>query len=183
MYCKIGSDCALQKVFVVGKRIDIKVPDGITFNSPDDMHQSVEHMRRCGQPIDANAQDYFFVSPDIWDWHTIPEFVMGGIAADNWLVSKANNMGLITGDGRRLYTEVITVDATKTITCIHQEHPNFSHNGTNRKSPFNLQLAQLNGGLKYGTVEDTQFYTERLNGEIVLRERLKVGNHKLSAGR
>lgn len=57
----------------------------------------------------GDAQDYFVVSRNAIDWTTIPDFVIGRIGYDNWLVDYVYHK-----------QGVHLVDATKTIHVIHQ---------------------------------------------------------------
>ena len=43
----------------------------------------VENYARNGQLFQGNAEDYFIVSRDMFDWDKIPDFVVGGVAFDN----------------------------------------------------------------------------------------------------
>jgi hypothetical protein len=103
-----------------------------------------------------DAQDYFFVSRSFWteeEWRATPAMVVGGVAADNWLVSRAVEEALaFPGD-------VLAVDATKTLTCVHQEHAPARDHGPRRaslgpRSTHNMRLARESGlSLKPGVVD------------------------------
>ena len=56
----------------------------------------------------VQAMDYFIMSRGSYQWNHIPDFVVGRIGYDNWLVGKV--MG-------RNHT---VIDASRTINCVHQ---------------------------------------------------------------
>jgi hypothetical protein len=100
-----------------------------------------------------DAQDYFFTSPDLFDWApgstTMPPLVVGGIAFDNYLVSQANKL-----------SNAFVVDATATLSSYHIDH------GASRfdshkdpKSLFNSKLAHESGGWSRGKVSLNSFST------------------------
>ena len=100
------------KVFVVGMRYNSFVASDLTFNGVADMDAKVKEMMLCGQGEGPWAQDYFFASRNLWNWDRVPGFVMGGLGADNWLVTKSKNEH-----------GALAVDTSRTVSCIHQEHP------------------------------------------------------------
>ncbi len=40
-----------------------------------------------GQPFVTDAQDFFIVGRDSYPWSEVPDFVVGRVGYDNWLVS------------------------------------------------------------------------------------------------
>ena len=101
------------KVFVVGMRYNSFVASDLKFNGVVDMEEKIQEMMVCGKGEGPWAQDYFFASRHLWNWDRIPAMVMGGLGADNWLVTKAKAMG----------SNGLAVDTSRTVSCIHQEHP------------------------------------------------------------
>lgn len=73
---------------------------------------------------DVCSIDYFLFTPQFWE--DIPNFVVGHVAFDNWLVENA------------LLNNKPVIDATKCITAYHQKHPNRPFNRPGKK--HNLKL-------------------------------------------
>ena len=123
-----------KRVFVTGRRTNAEMPSMTQFSSPEEMHAMVKNVSKCGSQFITMSEDYFFVTRDFWNWDKVPELVLGGVAFDNWIVNRIQSM-----------SDVLNVDATNTVTCVHQEHPNFSHSANNPRSDFNLRLAKNKG--------------------------------------
>ena len=51
---------------------------------PTDIKESSD---RWGHPFVTDAQDFFIVGKDSYPWSEIPDFVVGRVGFDNWLVS------------------------------------------------------------------------------------------------
>ena len=51
---------------------------------PSDIKETSD---RWGQPFVTDAQDYFIAGKDSYPWSEIPDFVVGRVGFDNWLVS------------------------------------------------------------------------------------------------
>ena len=60
------------------------------------------------KPFQDDAQDFFIVTRNGFPWDSIPDFIIGRPAYDNWLVDYVYHNGI---DG---------VDVTKTVHAIHQ---------------------------------------------------------------
>jgi hypothetical protein len=67
-----------------------------------------------GKIFQSDAEDYFIVSRKLFDWMKLPDFIVGGVAFDNWITAKVARMAL--------KGEAVLVDATKTVTALHQNH-------------------------------------------------------------
>ena len=124
-----------ERIFVTGQRTNAAVPSNLRFHGVTDMMDKTKILKTCGRLFVQYSEDYFFVSRDFWSWEKVPPLVLGGVAFDNWLVNK-----VVT-----TMKDVLSVDATSTVTCIHQEHPNYSKLKTNPRSEFNLKVAKENG--------------------------------------
>ena len=127
--------------------------------------RQLDRMRECGNLFVEGSADFFFVTPALWRrWRrsgSIPEFVLGGVGADNYFIHLAAE------------TEgVVSVDASKTATCVHQEHENVSHERQNSKSAFNRGLMRLPWKTD-GSMHSLKFYTDRdeLTQDVVVRKR------------
>ena len=156
----MGSEMCIRDRFVTGRRTNAEVPSSINFTDPESMHKLVHTIQGCGTLYIPNSEDYFFVTRDFLDWTEIPPLVLGGVVFDNWLVNLANEM-----------EDVLTVDATQTVTCVHQEHPNYSHNPKNPRSEFNLKLAKANGGWSRGHTIHIPFETQWYNDAVIVVQR------------
>lgn len=122
-------------IFLAGRRTDVVVPNNFQID-PSKASEQMDKLRRCGRLFIEGSADYFFMTPALWQkWRAearIPDFVLGGVGADNYLLNLA-----ATTPG------VVSVDGTNTVTCIHQVHENLSHNTDNRRSIFNKRLMRL----------------------------------------
>lgn len=152
-----GLSESLYKVkgwMIVGQRINYEVPADWSPLSNSDWADDMEsRFARKGEVFESDAEDYFIVSRDIFDWSQIPDFVVGGVAFDNWLVSKGNEMAI---EGT-----AIVVDATKTIVALHQNHgKNSKDSHKHPKSQYNSHLAAMHGGITLGHTSDALFATE-----------------------
>ena len=153
------------QILIVGQRVNYRLPDGYGF--PDGgWERDIWKMSRLGSVFQTNAEDYFVVSRALWErlWEkaAVPPFVLGGVAFDNWFTGKMNNM-----------KDVIVVDGTRTVTCLHQNHDSsIKHSHTKPKSVYNTNLANSHGSWSRGTVTDCAFFTRRhVDGTLSLGER------------
>ena len=114
-----------------------------------------DHFSNRGQLFQSNAEDYFIVSRDLFDWDKeIGDFVVGGVAFDNWIVARAVRMAL--------RGEAIVVDTSKTITALHQNHgSDVKDSHKHPKSIYNSHLAAKTGGVSGGKTADAAYATER----------------------
>ena len=108
------------------------------------------------------AQDYFVVTKGAIQWSEIPTFVVGRAPFDNWLVNHVYNK-----------QNVALVDATKTISIIHQTDDDgvWSHGGSIVKSAddsnFNWQWTNKEE-LQHVKVNNGQFETQWEDGKVIL---------------
>lgn len=125
----------------------------------------VERFGIKGKLFQGNAEDYFIVSRDLFDWDKVPAFIVGGVAFDNWITSRGVRMAL-SG-------EAIMVDAVKTITALHQnDDPNVKQSHKTDKSKFNLRLAAQHGGIGNGYTSDAPLATEKLpDGSVTIYDK------------
>ena len=148
------------KVFITGRRTNAQVPISTQFESADGMHRTIDTITGCGTLFIEYSQDYFFVSRDLWSWDTVPQMVLGGVAFDNWFVTKM-----------QARADVLNVDATKTVTCVHQDHPNFSHSADNKRTELNLNLAKKAGGYGKGGTYNLKYETAWVDGRVEVVKR------------
>lgn len=100
------------------------------------------------------AQDYFIISRSLFDWNAVPDFVVGGVRFDNYMIENAVRMGK--------ERTAFVVDATDSLLAIHQKHSakeKTSH--WKPKSFYNIQLYEQVGGLSpaRGRVRYCPFFT------------------------
>ena len=138
---------------IVGKRINFLVPPKWSPLTspfwPADVHTQFASQ---GEVYASDAEDYFVVSRGLFDWDSIPDFVVGGVAFDNWITGRANRLAE-TG-------EAIVVDATKTIIAVHQNHGKKKASHRHLKSQYNARLAKENGGLGLRCTSDALVASE-----------------------
>ncbi|CAD7973543.1 unnamed protein product [Amoebophrya sp. A120] len=65
---------------------------------------------KCAPNGGVLAQDYFVASRNIWDWNRIPEFQIGRVGYDNWLVDRAFHA----------HPKVALIDIAPSCPMIHQ---------------------------------------------------------------
>ena len=94
----------MKQVLIVGRRTNYKVSPGQVIDSFDDIKAS----SKKGQLFGTNAQDYFISTSRGYPWETIPDFVVGRVGYDNWLVVTA------------IVKKMVVIDTTKTIIALHQ---------------------------------------------------------------
>ena len=70
--------------------------------------KEVRGLARQGALFQYNAQDYFITTRNSFRWNALPDFVVGRVAYDNWIVTKA------------ILDRILVVDATSTILALHQ---------------------------------------------------------------
>ncbi len=106
---KIG----LKRFLICGQRWNLNIKQNINFKKEWDSHLKYQsqNMGKLDQP---GALDYF-VFPKSIDFK-MPSFAVGRGAWDNWLIYKAKLL------------KIPVIDATETITAIHQNH-DYSHAG------------------------------------------------------
>ena len=155
-----------HKLLVVGRRINRSMKN----TNLTELHE-VGHYAKSSTLFRTDAQDCFLTTRDGYPWRTIPDFVVGRVGYDNWLVVTA------------LVKHILVLDATATVTALHQtgEDGNLAGHGAQSERHYNYGLAK---GFNYGQGHTTcgQFATQRKNGTIVIKERTTV-NGKRCAGR
>ena len=94
----------MKQVLIVGRRTNFKLSPGQVIDSFEDIRASAKK----GQLFGTNAQDYFISTTHGYPWETIPDFVVGRVGYDNWLVVTA------------IVKKMVVIDTTKTIIALHQ---------------------------------------------------------------
>eukprot|EP01064_Diplonema_japonicum_P002845 TRINITY_DN1183_c3_g1_i2.p1 TRINITY_DN1183_c3_g1~~TRINITY_DN1183_c3_g1_i2.p1 ORF type:complete len:526 (+),score=87.32 TRINITY_DN1183_c3_g1_i2:103-1680(+) len=155
------------RVMVVGQRVNVVMPETVNFGTTvDDLDRTLKKLAEKGQTYQTNAEDYFAVSRELYNWEKLPDFIIGGVAFDNWFVGKAN----------RDKGDIITVDATDTVLAVHQNHGQGRKDShLQPKSQYNRNLAVKHGSWSKGRVVDTQYATMSVPwGETVVVERRRL---------
>lgn len=153
---------------MVGQRVNVDIPDSFSGTNQSELNK----LAQSGEVFQTNAEDYFIVSRGLFDWrHEIPDFVVGGVAFDNWIVARANRLAE--------RNHALVVDATKTITAIHQNHGEggeMKSSHDHPKSAYNTRLAATHGGFAGGgKVTDAEFRTERRkDGRVVVLDKHRL---------
>ncbi|KAJ4459407.1 hypothetical protein PAPYR_4714 [Paratrimastix pyriformis] len=86
-----------------------------TDNYPGDLSESVaitEGLKAVGKFFQNNAIDYFIWTPGTFVWDEILDFTLGRVAFDNWIMAY----------GIARPNDIMTVDASMTITAVHINH-------------------------------------------------------------
>ena len=142
---------------IVGQRVNHDVPADWSLAQDKSWVDTIERQFvNRGELFESDAEDYFIVSRGLFDWMKMPEFIVGGVAFDNWLTNKVNRMA---ADGL-----AIEVDGSKTITALHQNHclgGNHKCSHAHEKSGFNQRLADQQGGWELGHTADAAYATDR----------------------
>ncbi len=151
VFCFINSDIMLTpnlvdvvsrvpfKTFLmVGRRYNVNINQLWNFASENWDTRLVHLAEQVGEMDQPCAIDYFVFTRDLFQ--NIPEFAIGRIGYDNWLIYKARS------------EKVPVLDASKVITAVHQNH-DYSHYpsgyyGT-REGPEAKRNMDLCGGGKY----------------------------------
>ncbi|RNF27477.1 glycosyl transferase family 2 [Trypanosoma conorhini] len=138
--------------FVVGRRINVNVPADWSMEGRV-WEPRMEHgLKPSGDMFGPDAEDYFIVHPKLFNWGELPPFIVGGIVFDNWLTSQAVRL--------HLAGQALAVDATRTLTAIHQNHgKDVFASALKPKSAFNLALMKANGGMPHRLTTSCPRYT------------------------
>ncbi|KAJ9471488.1 hypothetical protein DIPPA_26232 [Diplonema papillatum] len=154
-------------LLLIGRRTNVNADPDVDLASNSSGAQwaeRVEELERAGVLFQPDAEDYFLASRDAYDWGSMPDFVVGGAAFDNWFVSAVLRQ-----------RNVLVVDVTRTVAAVHLNHDSGKKCGlkcslATPKSAYNTKLAHQFGGTRAGTTNDCEYATVRtLSGIRVLR--------------
>ena len=102
----------------------------------------------------SSAIDYFIVSRHGFDWESVPDFVVGRVGYDNWLVGKAIRMGYKV------------IDASNNILAVHQVGVDGVKSGLlTNPNQTHLNMHIIDDNLNYrhmvhiGRITRSQYYT------------------------
>ena len=121
---------SIKRPFVIGRRSNYNVKREKQLFEPSDVRRTAK--RHETRLFISDAQDYFITARYAFPWHSIPDFVIGRIGYDNWLVSTA-----------LANKNTAVIDATNTILCLHQsgDDGDFAGFGAKKYVRLNLDLA------------------------------------------
>jgi hypothetical protein len=149
-----------SQFLVVGERLNSGAGVG---QFTGQWQEQVYKMAQLAQSFQENAEDYFVLSRSLWRAirDHVPDLIVGGVAFDNWFVSKAISLGHFV------------VDSTHSITALHLDHGDHKGSHAKPKSRYNTKLAASHGGWSFGHVSHCPWFTYRnpLNGALVLWKR------------
>ncbi len=94
----------MKQVLIVGRRTNFK----LTPKQNIDKFEDIQEFNKQGKLFGTNAQDYFISTPSGYPWDTIPDFVVGRVGYDNWLVVTA------------IVKKMNVIDTTGTVIALHQ---------------------------------------------------------------
>lgn len=116
-----------------GQRWDVDVSEEIDFNNPDWENKLREKIREMGKLHGPTGMDYLVFPRNLPDKIKMPGLVVGRPGWDNWLIYRV------------LSLKIPTIDATKMITIVHQNH-DYSHSkyGNSKKGKVGGPEAQMN---------------------------------------
>ena len=146
----------IDKLLVVGRRRNWSVEKGVNLAKLS----MVGHYMKNSSLYISDAQDYFLTTRHGYPWTCIPDFVVGRIGYDNWLVVAA------------LVNQIPVVDATETVTALHQTGEDGNLAGWQAMSERHINK-DISRRFDYtlGHVTCGQFTTQRKNGTIIITER------------
>lgn len=164
---------ALPGMLVVGQRINYKMAP---LEAIDDL-RGVRSRARRGLLFSGRAQDYFIMTRDGMPFHSMPDFVVGRVGYDNWLVATA------------IRNLVPVIDATRTLTALHQTDADGNFAGNRRRRGLtgmvNYALAGLDFNYSLGDTECAPMYTDWrwADVQVCVRPGLPCGNKVTSTDR
>ena len=96
------------RFLVIGHRWDLDATGPLDFDTPDWETKMRAEAHTCGSLHSHEGVDYYIFPVGLWG--EIPPFAVGRTSYDNWLIWRARSLG------------VPVIDATRVVTCIHQNH-------------------------------------------------------------
>jgi len=141
---------------VVGRRYDIGIWDALDFTEPGLQPSLMGLIRSEGLLHASTGIDYFVFANGLYG--QIPPFAIGRTAWDNWLIWGARHYG------------AGIIDATSSITAIHQDH-DYNHSSGGFRQIWFGKEAQINRDLAGGnilTINDAEWSLTE-DGQVVPR--------------
>lgn len=156
-----------SRVLIVGRRTNFDMPmkldadSPLVINSKDDL-PTVRAMAARGRLFQTDAQDFFFIHRDSFHWNKIPDFVIGRLAYDNWLVDHA------------YHDNLDRVDISRTVYAVHQTGADGNKAGHKKRmdTDWNKHLVtRLGGGYDHGHTHHANWETRWHNSAMKLSPR------------
>jgi hypothetical protein len=148
---------------MVGRRTNVnttKLYDGVELSS-----ERLAEIAQNETLFITDAQDYFITTWGGFPWGSIPNFVVGRIGYDNWLLVTA------------ITKEIPLVDLTETLLAVHQSDAtgNFAghHKKTKEDCHTNLNLVAKPFDYFLGHTTCSQFQSQMRDGLVTLVARTK----------
>ena len=150
-----------------GERHVAAPPANLSRELTDALFHALSVKARASSNVEA--LDYFLFTRALWDWQTVPRFLLGRIAFDNWLLHWAN--------ARK---SCVVVDASATLTALHMSH-DLQLSSMQPRGMTNVRLAGEPSRRGLGSLAHVAFRTARLDdGSIrVVRQRPESGHLRL----
>ena len=142
-----------EKVFIVGRRSNYDIALGQRFNTLSEVTAaSADSMLdHCA------AIDYFITSAAGYPWKKTPDFVVGRVRFDSWLMAHA------------IANKLIAIDATNTLLALHQTGMEGKRESGKKDTPFrNINIEMVVGTLMFSSTRCTPYDTLRLDSGDVL---------------
>ena len=126
----------VEDFLMVGRRINYNfATNELTHSFTDVRKYTIKDSARI---FIKDAQDYFITTKHAFVWDDLPNFVIGRVGYDNWLVSYAMTNG------------PLLIDATNTVLCLHQTGSDGDYSGGHAdKVVRNYNLDLVKPGFKY----------------------------------
>ena len=144
------------KTFIVGRRRNYDVAEGELFHTLEDV-TIASTSTKMDRPL---AIDFFITSAYGYPWKRVPDFVVGRISFDSWLMAHAVTSGLVN------------IDVSGTVIALHQsgiEGSRESGSGEVADRLFNRELMSTPLNIGYaGTVCSPYKTVRQYGGEIVV---------------
>jgi len=119
-----------DRFLIVGQRIDLDIDEKIDFDGNWEQYLN-QRLHESGRIHPPYGIDYFVWHGDVYP--EIPDFLIGVVWFDNWLVWRA------------IYDGVPVFNASKVINVVHQEHGGTKQPRDGKKADYNHNLARNNG--------------------------------------
>ena len=113
----------------------------------------------------TNALDYFITTHSGYPWRSIPNFVVGRVGYDNWLVVTA------------IRRNISVIDATLTLSALHQTGLDGNFAGHTYKESgernVNLKMAGYYFDYSTGVTTCSHFITRMVQSQVMILQRPK----------
>ena len=117
-------NATFNQLLVVGRRTNYNFKENEEIYNLDPVYRYAT----AGKLFTTDAQDFFISTHSGFPWDSIPDFVVGRVGYDNWLVATAVN---------RNYS---VVDVTATVTALHQTGVDGNHAGHRKRKGDDMSV-------------------------------------------